>query len=228
MRPCFTDGVHSPWAFLAVAVAVTLTPGPAFALLVQSSLIHGFRTGVATIVGNSVGVLLWALLSAVGVAALVTANHVAYEVLHLGGAVFLVFLGGRALWNARRGHADPSIEAVVAAEAAAPAVPRPAESPAALRRAAAKGAVNSIANPKLAVFFLALFPQFLAPGSAVLPAALAMALVIVAMDLLWYGSVAYACDRARRTIGPRVLRRLERATGAVLVLLGLRLTAEAR
>jgi threonine/homoserine/homoserine lactone efflux protein len=201
--------VHSLPAFLAVAAAVTLTPGPAFALLVQVAAVHGRRVALATIAGNSLGVLAWAVLSAAGVSAVVAASHEAYEVLRLAGAAFLLWLGLRALL--------------------APGAPEIGAAPApAARRAARKGLVNSLANPKLAVFFVSLFPQFLTPGTAALPAALAMAAVIVAFDVLWYGAVAVAVDRVRRALRPRVLRRLEQAGGAVLVAFGLRLATEAR
>jgi threonine/homoserine/homoserine lactone efflux protein len=201
--------VHSLPAFLAVAAAVTLTPGPAFALLVQVAAVHGRRVALATIAGNSLGVLAWAVLSAAGISAVVAARHEAYEVLRLAGAAYLLWLGLRAL-------SSPGAPAIGAA-------PAPAA-----RRAARKGLVNSLANPKLAVFFASLFPQFLTPGTAVLPAALAMAAVIVAFDVLWYGAVAVAVDRVRRALRPYVLRRLEQAGGAVLVAFGLRLATEPR
>jgi threonine/homoserine/homoserine lactone efflux protein len=149
------------------------------------------------------------VLSAAGVSALVAASHQAYEVLRIAGAGFLVWLGLRALLA--RGAPDPARAA-----------------PAAAWRAARKGLVNSLANPKLAVFFVSLFPQFLTPGTAVLPAAVAMAAVIIALDVLWYGAVAVAVDGLRRVLRPRVLRRLEQAGGAVLVAFGLRLATEAR
>jgi threonine/homoserine/homoserine lactone efflux protein len=198
--------MHSLPAFLLVAAAVTLTPGPAFVLLIQTAALHGRRVALANIAGNSVGVLLWALLSALGVSALIAADQVAYDVLRVRSLL------------ARHTSGAPAAEA--------PASPR--EPAATALRAARKGLVNSVANPKLAVFFVALFPQFLGPGSAVLPAALAMAVVIVTFDVLWYGAVAVLVDRFRRTIGARLLRRLERVTGAVLVALGLRLATESR
>jgi threonine/homoserine/homoserine lactone efflux protein len=85
-----------------------------------------------------------------------------------------------------------------------------------------------VARQQLAVFSVALVPQFLVPGAAVLPAALAMAGVIVAFDLLWYGSTALAVDRLRRVLQPRLTRRLEKVTGAVLMAFGVRLATEAR
>lgn len=211
--------MHSVPAFLAVAAAVTLTPGPAFALLLQVSAVHGWRVALANIAGNSLGVLAWGLLSAAGVSALVAADRLAYEVLHLGGAAFLLWLGVRALLAGRREPMEvvPLDMSERERRASGPAL-----------TAARKGLVNSLANPKLAVFFVSLFPQFVTPGTAVLPAALAMAAVIVAFDLIWYGAVAVLVDRFRRALAPRLLRRLERVSGAVLVFFGLRLATETR
>jgi threonine/homoserine/homoserine lactone efflux protein len=204
--------VHSPLAFLAVAAAVTLTPGPAFALLLQTAAAHGRRVALANIAGNSIGVLIWGCLSAVGVSALIAANHVAYDALRIAGAGFLLYLGVRALLT-RGSPSAPSISTSDDNQA---------------RRAARKGLVNCLANPKLAVFFVALFPQFLTPGTAVLPAALGMAAVIVLFDIVVYGTVAILVDRFRETIRPHAMRRLSQASGAVLVLFGLRLAREAR
>ena len=90
------------------------------------------------------------------------------------------------------------------------------------------GLVTSVSNPKLAVFFVALFPQFLGPGAPVLPFALGMAATIVVLDVAWYSALAFGVDRAGAYLRPRVQAALERATGGVLVVLGIRLAAEAR
>ena len=91
------------------------------------------------------------------------------------------------------------------------------------------GLVTSIANPKLAVFFVALFPQFVPDHQAVLPLAVAMAGIIVALDLVWYSTLAWLVGRARTafTSGPW-LRRTQRLTGCVLIGLGARLALERR
>ena len=203
--------MHSVPAFLAVALAVTLTPGPAFALLVQTAAVHGRRPALANIAGNSLAVLVWGVLSAAGVSALVAASEVAYGVLKLAGAAFLVWLGLSALL--RRRHEGPD---------------GPVADPGGSRRAFRRGLLNGVANPKLALFFVALFPQFVDPGAAVLPAALAMAAVIVTCDVLVYGGVALLADRFRRVVRPRVLRGLERVTGAVLLGFGVRLATGTR
>jgi threonine/homoserine/homoserine lactone efflux protein len=97
------------------------------------------------------------------------------------------------------------------------------------RRALRDGLITSLANPKLAVFFVALFPQFVPRGTPVLPAALAMVCVIVVFDLIWYSVLAALVSRARRHfVEGRWARRVERVTGAVLVGLGVRLALERR
>jgi threonine/homoserine/homoserine lactone efflux protein len=90
------------------------------------------------------------------------------------------------------------------------------------------GLLTSVANPKLAVFFVALFPQFLTPGSAVLPEALGMGLIIVLYDIVWFSLLAYSVDRAGQVLRPKLRRIMERTTGCVMVALGISVAADAR
>jgi threonine/homoserine/homoserine lactone efflux protein len=195
-------------AFAPVAALLTVTPGAATALVVRSAATGGQRRALATTVGNSVGVLAWGCFAALGIAAVVATSAEAFTAVKLVGAVVLVVLGLQSL----RGHrADP---ARTAPTRGAP-----------LR----DGLVTSLANPKLAVFFVALFPQFVPDGAPVLPSALLMAAMVVSFDLVWYSALAYLVARARRAFveGPW-LARAERFTGAVLVGLGVRLAFERR
>ena len=195
-------------AFVPVAALLTLTPGAATALVVRSAATGGQRRALATTVGNSVGVLAWGCFAAMGIAAVVATSAEAFTAVKLVGAVVLVVLGLQSL----RGHrADPAGRGRVRG--------------APLR----DGLVTSLANPKLAVFFVALFPQFVPDGAPALPSALLMAVTIVSFDLVWYSALAYLVARARRAFveGPW-LARAERLTGAVLVGLGVRLAFERR
>ena len=206
--------LESPLAFLAVAVVVTITPGPAAALVLRGALRGGQWTALATIAGNSVGVLSWGLAAALGVSALVAASEVAYAALRMVGAGVLVVLGAQALWRARRPATEPDLS-------------RPRRGELVPRTALRDGVLTSFANPKLAVFFVALFPQFVPAGQPVLPAAVAMALIIIALDFLWYSFIAFLVVRAKRAFVDRGwARRLEQLMGAVLVDLGLRLAVE--
>jgi threonine/homoserine/homoserine lactone efflux protein len=194
-------------AFVPVALLLTLAPGPATALVVRNAVRGGRRRALLTTVGNSIGVFAWGAFAALGIAAVVATSAHAYTAVKLAGAIVLIVLGLRSLTRAGK-----------------PARPL-ATSKGALR----DGLITSLANPKLAVFYVALFPQFVPPGAPVLPWALAMAALVVAFDLVWYSVIAYLVARARRAFveGPW-LRRAERLTGAVLVGLGLRLAFERR
>ena len=185
------------WTFLPIAALLTLAPGPGTAMIVRSSLRDGWRSGVVTIAGNELGVVAWALLSVLGVSALVAASEAAFVVLKLIGAAALIWLGAQSL------RGSP-----------------PAELTERRMGAFRAGVLTSLANPKLAVFFVALFPQFVEPGSSVLPATLLMATLLVIFDLAWYTSLAVMVSRAKtglmrqpdRTLdGARDRRRADRA-----------------
>jgi threonine/homoserine/homoserine lactone efflux protein len=194
-------------AFVPVALLLTLAPGPATALVVRNAVRGGRRRALLTTVGNSVGVFAWGAFAALGIAAVVATSAQAFTAVKLAGAVVLILLGLQSLV-----HGSKPV--------------RPVAAPSGALR---DGLVTSLANPKLAVFYVALFPQFVPTGAPVLPWALAMAALVVAFDLVWYSVIAYLVARARRAFveGPW-LRRAERLTGAVLVGLGVRLAFERR
>jgi threonine/homoserine/homoserine lactone efflux protein len=200
--------------FAAFLIAVTLgamVPGPATALVVRRSAQHGVRAVLPLVAGIEVGLYAWVAASAVGVAAVVATSDVAYTALRVVGAAVLVGLGVQA-WLASRRITDD----------------RPLESPpgAAGRwwPAAATGAVTHLSNPKVAVFMVAFFPQFVPAESNVLLATLLLGLVQVVVDGGWFVLVAAFASRAGRVMAKARFRRvLERVTGTVLIGLGLRL-----
>jgi len=196
------------WAFLPIAVLVTITPGAGTANVVRSALRGGWRSGVLTIAGNSIGVIAWGLLSVLGVSALIAASEIAFLVLKVTGACVLVWLGVQSLR-----HACRPVDAV----------------PRAGRRPFRDGLVTSLANPKLAIFFVALFPQFVGERGSVLPTTLLMVALVVALDFVWYTALAVLVSRARAAYsGSRLSRRVERLTGVVLIGLGARVALEQR
>lgn len=201
--------------FLPVAAVLSLTPGAATAMVVRSAVRGGRRRAFFTTAGNSLGVLAWAACAAVGIATVIATSAEAFTTVKLVGGIILIAMGARSL---RRGHpAEPAHDDA---------------SPLAIdtdQRALRDGLLTSLANPKLAVFFVALFPQFVPPHAAVFPTALGMAGVVVAVDLVWYSILALVVSRAKRALvaGPWQ-RRIDRLTGAVLVGLGFRLALERR
>jgi threonine/homoserine/homoserine lactone efflux protein len=92
-----------------------------------------------------------------------------------------------------------------------------------------QGLVTSGANPKLAVFFVALLPQFVPSGEPVLPWTLAMAAILICVDVVYFSALAWVVARARHAVvGSRLARRIEKLTGTVMIGLGLRVALESR
>src|SRR5918999_805367 len=195
-------------AFLGVAVVVIVTPGQDTALTVRNTLAGGRRAGVRTAVGVVAGQAVWALAASAGVAALLVASEPAFVVLKLAGAAYLVYLGGHALLAAvRRRQPEPSVA-------------RPAGRGRELRQ----GLLSNLGNPRMAVFFSSLLPQF----SDSFPVLLGLGLLFCALTLAWLSAYALAIARAGDVLRrPRVRRAIDAVTGTALVALGLRLaTAE--
>jgi threonine/homoserine/homoserine lactone efflux protein len=199
-------------SFAGIAVLVSLTPGPATALVVRSAAVHGRREALLVTLGNSTGILMWALASVLGISALVAASETAFVVLKVVGAAVLIVLGVQAIRG--RGGDDEQPEPDLARAA---------------RTSFGHGLMTSFANPKLAVFFIALFPQFVPSGASVLPTTLAMALLLIAVDLVYFTLLAFVVARAKHAVvGSRLARRIERLTGVVMIGLGVRVALEQR
>ena len=200
-------------AFLGIAVLVIVVPGPDTALTVRNTLAGGRREGVFTALGITAALSAWALAASVGLAALLVASEPAFVALKLVGAAYLVYLAAQALHAALRGRAVRSD---------APARRGGLRSPWPAFR---QGVLSNLGNPKIAVFFTSLLPQF---GSS-FPSLLALGLLFAALGVVWLSAyavvVARAGDLLRR---PAVTRVLDAVTGAVLVAFGLRLAVSGR
>jgi threonine/homoserine/homoserine lactone efflux protein len=200
-------------AFLGVAVVVVVTPGPDTALTVRNALAGGRRAGVLTAAGVVAGQAVWTLATSAGIAALLVASRPAFTALRYAGAAYLIYLGLRSLLAAVRGGDPPARR-----QGRPPTV-------AAFRQ----GLVSNLANPKSAVFFTSLLPQFAPSGRVSLPALLALGLVYCSITLAWLCAYAVAVARVGVALRrPLVRRAIEAVTGAVLTALGLRLATERR
>ncbi len=198
-------------------MAVTLlamVPGPATALVVRRSILHGPRAAAPLIAGIEIGLYCWALAAAFGAAALVTASVTAFVLLKVVGAAVLVVLGIRA-WRSARDL--PGLDD--GADGRAGATPGG-------WRAVGTGAVTNLANPKAATFAFAFYPQFVPAGTDVVRTTLLLALGQVVIDACWYLAVALLVGQARAFFARgRIRAWMERATGTVLIGLGIRVAA---
>jgi len=203
--------------FVGVAAIVIVLPGPDTAVVTKNVLVHGRRAALGTSLGVAAGLSVWTLAAALGVASVVRASAVAFTVLKLAGALYLVWLGLQTLRAAGRAPA---------AEPGARAAARAAMS---ARGGFRQGLLSDLANPKIGVFFTSLLPQFVDPGRSVLLPFLALGAVFVLMTVLWLGTYCLVAARIAQTLQrPRVRTALDRVTGSVLIAIGLRLATEHR
>jgi threonine/homoserine/homoserine lactone efflux protein len=200
-------------AFFGVAALVILTPGQDTALTIRNSLLGGRLSGLSTALGVSVGQCAWAVATSAGLAALLVASEPAFVALRLFGAAYLILLGAQALRAAVGRRPGRMIGAAAPRGTARPVV------------GFRQGLVSNLGNPKMAVFFPSLLPQFAHSFVALL----ALGLMFAAMTLVWLSLYAVAVARAGDLLRrPRIRRVIDAVVGAVLVAFGVRLGSEAR
>ncbi|MGY1823851.1 LysE family translocator [Geodermatophilus sp. SYSU D00079] len=201
--------------FGLVALLLTITPGLDTALVLRAAITRSRRDAFATALGVIGGVVAWGAAAAVGVSALVTASSVAYDVLRLAGAAYMLWLGGRVLWRLRR-------------DAGLPDAAGPAGTVGAWRSARA-GLLTNLLNPKVGAFYVAALPQFLPPDAPALSMGLVLAGVHAALSLAWFSLLVLGAAAMRRWLQrPRVSRTVEGTTGLALIGFGIRLALPTR
>lgn len=204
-------------AFAGVVALAAMSPGPDFAITVRNAAVSGRRAGVLTALGIATGALVWSVCAALGIAALLAASATAYTAVKLVGAAYLGYMGTRAVWAALRGEYAATTDDGDG-DGAAPA-PRP-------WTGFWQGLLTNVLNPKAAVFFVALMPQFL-PASPTAVDTLLLSVVAAAIIGGWFTAVSVVVGALRRLLSrPAVRRRLDAITGTVLVGLGIRLVTE--
>jgi len=200
-------------AFIVAAALLTLSPGPDTMLVLRNTLRGGRGDGWRTTLGICSGLVVHATLSSAGLSVILVRSAAAFGVVKLLGAGYLVWLGVQSLRSAAAGAQ------LAQASAPATATPRPFR----------EGMLTNVLNPKVAVFYLAFLPQFIAPGDPVLAKSLLLASIHIAMGLVWLSVISAAVDSAQRLVTSGSLRRwLDAVCGAVLVGLGVRLALARR
>ena len=206
-------------AFVGVSVLVIVTPGPDTAVTIRNTLLGGRSGGVFTALGIALGQTIWALATSIGVVALLVASEPLFLAVKYAGAGYLVFLGAQALLEAFR-STNSSIEDPTARLPARRLRPLTAFS---------QGVISDLGNPKMAVFFASLLPQFTPPGEATFSALLFLGLTFSLMTFTWLAAYAVVLAKAGDVLRrPRLRRAVEGITGAFLIALGLRIATEQR
>ncbi|SHL99172.1 LysE family translocator [Vreelandella subglaciescola] len=205
------------WSFVVAITLLSLTPGVDTLLVIRNTARGGVRDGIATSVAICCGLFVHATVSALGISLILLQSAVAFNVLKLAGAAYLIWLGVQSLRVARRGRA-------LAVDGAM----HGAASPSRLQ-AVKEGFVSNVLNPKTIVFYMAFLPQFIAPGDPALVKSLWLAGVHFVIANIWQISVVLMVGRANRWLASaRVGRALNGLTGSVLVAFGIKLAFEQR
>lgn len=202
-------GIHELWLFVLSGLLLNITPGPDTAYILGRTVQLGWRGGAAAAIGISCGCLVHVLGAAIGLSALLMASSTAFLVVKLIGAAYLVLTGLQMLLS----RAKPIVEL---------AGPGGETS---ISRVFWQGALTNVLNPKVALFFLAFLPQFVAADSAHKTLAfLTLGLIFITGGTLWcLGLAAFAAraaGRIRQSAG--VVAWINRSLGALFIYLGIR------
>jgi threonine/homoserine/homoserine lactone efflux protein len=207
-------GIHDYWLFLAAGVLLNLTPGQDTMFIVGRALSGGTRAGVAAAFGICTGSVGHTIAAALGLSLILATSALAFTVVKLLGAAYLVYLGVRLLLS------KPAGQGVVAPGAAAYGTAVTA------RAVFLQGVLTNLLNPKVALFFLAFLPQFIDTASgARVPAFLALGATFITTGLAWCLVLALAAGRLQAFFlrNPDARTLLDRAVGALFIALGARL-----
>lgn len=206
--------IEANWLlFLVASVAVIATPGQDMILVMSRSITHGARAGVATAAGVSVGLLGHTVLATLGLGALLRTSEWLFTAIKFVGAAYLLFLGVQLLLTRT-------------AQIAATAAVRQSS-----LRCFVTGAASNISNPKIAIFYFAFLPQFVAPGAGrPTLTILALGLLFAVLTFIIKGPVALFSGRLSSWFQsrPSALLSLYRCSGLVMVGLAIRLALARR
>ena len=202
-------GIHHYWLFVATAIVLVITPGQDTFFILGRSLASGRSAGIAAALGITAGSLMHTCLAALGLSALLATSPYAFMAVKFAGAAYLLYIGVRALRSRAGGIPGADMSA---GDGHWPAF--------------RQGIVSNLLNPKVALFFLALMPQFISAGSAhKVGAFLLLGLTFVSLGIAWCLVLAIAAARLRSVFlrRPSLSSWLNRIAGVMFIALGLRL-----
>jgi threonine/homoserine/homoserine lactone efflux protein len=205
-------GIHDFGVFLATGIILNLIPGQDTFYILGRSISQGRSAGIASVLGISSGGLVHTLAAALGLSALLAASASAFLAVKLLGSAYLIYLGARMLLTSRKSIATMPTGFISAD----------------FLTIYRQGMFTNVLNPKVALFFLAFVPQFIAPNSPnKFLAFIALGLCFITTGTIWCFCLAWFAsilgDRLRGNT--TFADALGRTGGALLVFLGIRLAA---
>lgn len=198
--------------FATAILVASIVPGPDFVMVTRNTMLSGRASGMWTALGVALGVSAWVVSTAAGLAALLAASALAFTVVKIAGAAYLVYLGARSIIAAFKDRSKQVVDIDLERRMSRWAAFR-------------SGLLCNLLNPKAAVFFTALMPQFIG-GGAHWAFVGELAAVAMAANGLWFLVLANLVGLMRRLLTrPKVRAWINGITGGIMVALGLRVAA---
>jgi RhtB (resistance to homoserine/threonine) family protein len=197
-------------SFLALSVLLIVIPGPDTAVVTKNALLGGRGSGLFASAGVALGLSIWTIGAAFGIAALLKASAVAFLALKIAGAIYLTWLGiqmlrSRSAATGVGGRRNGNLKAL------------------------RQGLLSDLSNPKIAIFFTSFLPQFIHGHHEAFASLLTLGGIFVALTFVWLATYAVIVGRASAFLRrERVRKALDRFTGVVLIAFGVRLALERR
>ncbi|QVM89437.1 LysE family translocator [Pseudomonas entomophila] len=198
-------------AFTLAATLLTLTPGLDTALILRTAAVENRQQAMRAALGINAGCLLWGAAVAFGLGALIAVSTLAYDVLKYCGAAYLAYLGLNMLLRPRQSVASADAQGKPGANWFV------------------KGLLGNLLNPKVGIFYVSFLPQFIPQGQALVPWTFGLVGIHVLLGLFWAVALIAATQPLAAVLRQgRVVKWMDRVTGAVFVLFALRLAVSRR
>lgn len=221
MNPEIWLATHAQlFSFISIVTVLTLTPAATTMLVMRNVVGHGTRAGILVALGGCIGVFVHATFSALGLSLLLVQSARAFQIVKMVGAGYLIVLGCQSIWRAMRTRPNAPADWSIPPDTMKPkSQPRPI----------IEGLLTALLSPEISVFYLAMLPQFIQPGSSMLMQSFRLATIHVCVRLLWYGFLAISIGQVAQYLKRwRVKQGLEFASGVALLLFGLKVATVRR
>jgi threonine/homoserine/homoserine lactone efflux protein len=198
-------------AFTVVAALLVVSPGPNGVLIAKTVPTSGKAAGFANIAGFFAAFYVHGALSILGISIILVQSAEAFFIVKMLGAAYLCYVGAKALWQAWRGVVTPVATV-------------PARRRRTLARAIGEGFLTNALNPKVSMFYLAAFPQFIPEDAEVTPWAFALVVIHSLLNVIWFSALVFLFASLRVLESKQWMQRwLKAVTGTVFVGFGLKL-----
>lgn len=200
------------WSFALVVGLLTLTPGLDTALILRTAALGRRKRAWGVVLGIQTGTLIWGAFTSLGVTAILTASHIAYEILRWAGVAYLLWMAARMVRDTFRPQnaAHAEVQAVTGADS--------------LVGGWRQGTVTNLLNPKMGVFYVAVLPQFIPADAPHFSMGLLLTAVHITLGMLWSSILIVSASALGAWLRkPRARKILDRVTGTVIAAFAMRM-----